>query len=792
MGKTARVAASLSLAASLLATASCAHHSAGPVGPGRAVAGEAAKLGAVAYEDDFLEGRLIFQALPAGAPERLALRAKLLHYLLDPVLALKPAVLKREVTELEDDDVYDEMFESFRDALGLYDPSELWSQPARISADEARLLRPAAEMVESIFAPRGGDQQVALALATLATLSPDDRETQARLDQVLRWTDEASLYGDRNALRRSSSAVDVLESALGDWPAPVVVRRLDTLYADRQRQFSSVLRRPVGGDAARRALGDLLIAHGEEMQRSVVSMAGAYLRAGLIGEAATRTARMAGNAGDDPELRALLTAAARPGASAADTLALARRFLPRVDVLGGTATDAPDPVVAYRVLEAGLVRHPDDPELLILSAHVARLLSSFFVAIRHLEEAEAVLEHTSGSKELQAKVSAELIELYFLRLRLRLDPERDAPAFAEADSLRRQFAATRQRFSGTDLKVRDADIDFEVARSYVNTGQIDRAEPLFLRAREEGEPRAEVTVEIANLAAKRGDPRRAIQIIRDGLDAMRGESGAHDTIGSVEGRARLERLLGDSYDAVGERESAAAAWRGALIGWERLMVEYLRRKSLTEAAEASVEVGRLLYVLGRHGEALQKFDEAIEADSDRDQSYIDAVAFLVQHGETDAAASIYHRALARPTRAVSEYVKVYTSLWVLDLSRRTNKVPDPKAEAYLSTLDMRHGDLRPRRGAAWYHQLARYEVGKLSYQQVLGTADTSGKRAEIYFYESMRRLADGKADDAHQLWQKVVDTRMFSFFEFDMASRYLRVGAPTAAPPPAPATAETI
>ena len=43
----------------------------------------------------------------------------------------------------------------------------------------------------------------------------------------------------------------------------------------------------------------------------------------------------------------------------------------------------------------------------------------------------------------------------------------------------------------------------------------------------------------------------------------------------------------------------------------------------------------------------------------------------------------------------------------------------------------------------------------------------------------MRRLAQGKTDDAHQLWQKVVDTKMFSFFEFDMASRYLRLGAPT-------------
>jgi tetratricopeptide (TPR) repeat protein len=781
-----------SLGASLAGAAGCAHQGPpAPGGPGRALAGEAVRIGAITYEDDFLEARLIFQALPTAAPERVALRAKLLHYLLDPVLALKPAQLKREVQDLEADDVYDVIFESFRDALSLYEPSELWSQPARISPAERRLLQPAAEMVVSIFSPRGGDQQVTLGLAALATLTPESRDVQQQLEQVLSWTDEASTLGDRGGPRHNGSAVDALESALGDWPSPMVVRRLDALYTERQQRFSSVLRRPVGGDAARRALGDLLLAHGEEMQRSVTSMAAAYLRAGLVGEAATRTARMAGNAGDDPELRALLTAAAAPNATAADSLALARRFLPRVEVLGGTATDAPDPVVAFRVLEVGLVRHPSDPELLILSGHVARLLSSYFLAIRRLEEAQAVLEHTPGAAELQGKISAELIELYFLRLRLRLDPERDAPAFAEADVLRQRFAETRQRFASADLKIRDSDIDFEVARSYVNAGQIDRAEPLFIRARDEGEPKAEVTIELANLAAKRGDPRRAAQILRDGIDQLRGRTSGKETIGSVEGRARLERLLGDSYDAVGERESAAASWRSSLIGWERLMVEYLRRKSLTESAEATVEVGRLLYLLGRHGEALQKFDEALEQDGDRDQTYIDEVAFLVQSGETDAALSVYHRALARPGRAVSEYVKVYTSLWILDLSRRTTKVADPKAEAYLGSLDQRHGELRPHRGAVWYRLLARYAVGKITYEQALAAADTAGKRAEIYFYEGMRRLADGKADDAHQLWQKVIDTRMFSFFEFDMASRYLRVGAPTSPAPP-PTTAETI
>jgi len=37
----------------------------------------------------------------------------------------------------------------------------------------------------------------------------------------------------------------------------------------------------------------------------------------------------------------------------------------------------------------------------------------------------------------------------------------------------------------------------------------------------------------------------------------------------------------------------------------------------------------------------------------------------------------------------------------------------------------------------------------------------------------------------------VIDTRMFSFFEFDMASRYLRVGAPTS-PQVRPTASETI
>src|SRR3954466_12085130 len=136
----------LAALASLLSTAAgslagCAHHQPpAPAGPAREFQSQAARIGRVAYEDDFQEACLVFQALPPGAAERATLREKLLHYLLDPVLALNPDQLRREARDLENDDAYDRIFESFRDALGLYDPSELWASPPHVSPGEQALL----------------------------------------------------------------------------------------------------------------------------------------------------------------------------------------------------------------------------------------------------------------------------------------------------------------------------------------------------------------------------------------------------------------------------------------------------------------------------------------------------------------------------------------------------------------------------------------------------------------------------------------------------------------------------
>src|SRR6185436_19840212 len=186
------------------------------------------------------------------------------------------------------------------------------------------------------------------------------------------------------------------------------------------------------------------------------------------------------------------------------------------------------------------------------------------------------------------------------------------------------------------------------------------------------------------------------------LDNHERNAPAEETIPFVEAQSKLARALGDTYEVAGRMDDARRSWRQAARGWERLMVEQPRRKNLGASSEATFEVGRLYYLLGRCSDGIQKFNEAIEQNEGCDQTYIDTLAFLVQHNKNEAALDIYRRVLTKPTRTVSEYVKVYASLWILDITRRGTKSPDPTAEAFLRSLDARRLHLRPARAAAWY------------------------------------------------------------------------------------------
>ena len=231
---------------------------------------------------------------------------------------------------------------------------------------------------------------------------------------------------------------------------------------------------------------------------------------------------------------------------------------------------------------------------------------------------------------------------------------------------------------------------------------------------------------------------------------------------------------------------AEAAWRSALIGWERLMIEHLRRKNLGESAEAAVEVGPPALPAGppRRGAAEVRRGDRGGRRSRSDVHRRGRLPRPARRDRRRRSASTTARCRARAARCRSTSRSTRRcGCWTCRGARAS--WPTPKAEAYLRTLDRRHGDLRPRRGAAWYHLLARYAVGQMTYEQMLAAADTTGKRAEIYFYEGMRRLGDGKSDDAHQLWQKVDRHAHVLVLRVRHGVALPARAAPTPPPPPA-------
>jgi len=752
---------------------------------------EAASLAPILNEEDFVEARFLYQALPQESEDQARLRLKMVEYLLGPLTTLDAQRLRRAPGILGSDDDFDRIYDSFRDALELYPATLLWRpEGLRISEQERNLLGSSGRLIVGAYSPRGNELPVATGLFVLQTLEPHNSEWVARLEQVFAWLDtETQLAVGTPGPRTLPTTADILDGVAAVWPSPVVIDRVAGLVAQRQQRLSNILHWPSGtGSGGHGMLSELLL-DSESLSALAVSATALYLRCGQMGRAAQAAATFADKPGDDPDLRKLLAAVNQASASPADYLALARRFLPRGELLLGTSADRIDPAATAEVLRHGLLLFPNDADMLVLASRVARLAPAPLLALRYLDEALAVLKRQNAGADKIANLSSERMDLAFLRLRSRIDPDHIQPSLREADTLRSQLAQNVLQFGATHVKLKEADIDLAMARGLVDAGNLDQAEPLLFRAQRESPNDREVTLQIATLACKRGRPEQAASLLRATLDSMQRDAPPEETVSFVEEQSRLAYTLGAAYEVIGEMDDARKAWRLAVRGWERLLIEQLRRKNLGSSAGAYFEVGRLYYLLGRREDGLRKFDEAIEQDEGRDQSYIDAIAFLVQRGDAEPALDIYRRAISKSNRVVSEYVKVYASLWILDITRRRTDAPDAAALAYLRTLDTRQVELRPPRAAAWYRDLVRYALGRISYDRLLGMADTPGKRAEIFFYEAMRRLAEGKSNDAHALWSKVIETNMASFFEYEMASRYLRTGAPTH---PVPASGETI
>jgi tetratricopeptide (TPR) repeat protein len=689
-------------------------------------------------EEDVAEARSVYGGIPVGAPERASYRAMLLEHDLERIARAQ----RRGKAEAA--------FAAFSDALALWDAAEL-----RAPVAEPRLAQ-AARATVNTWSKRGAEREVLTGLHALLTLSGNDRVVAAEIDGIHTWLDDAGRADPPGT--RSQRLIDAYEAIVRVWPTPAAVDRLHQLYLARQVAVSRGVRGGFGSPGGG-GVREMLAAHASFM-RTGYNLARLYLRVDQPERALEALKSLAGQPGEDPELLPLLEKATGKEVTAQDALAVARQ-------MGLAATQrgpggppeerTADLDAALRVCRDVVARFPQEIMGYLCAGEMAYHTQRRGLAIR-------IFEGAQGYDPSRREPYDALSILYYQRFRGRLSEEALQDAKGEVANLEKLHQEVRKRWPDQPLQPPLAASYLELGRGYYNFGRVDEALGLYDKSLKL-EPLAEAYEQIGLTHLKLGDHAKAIQAFERAAGMAPADGPRKRTWES-----RLQRLVGDAHDLAGRADAARRAWRAALSGWDEVLQTTTPRDD--RLAEALVERGRLLVLLGDPAEGLRSFDRAIETDVGRAESYVDAMAFLVPRGYLAQAAAIFRRAAARSDAEISEYFKAYAALWIIDLARLRKQPPDDIALAYLDSLD----------GPRWYVLLGRFALGRATRADLEPKADAPGKRCELLFYEAMRLLAAGDRPAATELWKKVVATGMLGYFEYDMAAHYLRHGPPPAAP----------
>jgi tetratricopeptide (TPR) repeat protein len=684
-------------------------------------------------EDEYTAARADYEPLDTRDAARPGRRAGLESFLLS------------EIAKASEGGHLEEAFEHLKDLFTLYDAVEL-----RGRVDDPRLLE-ALSKLQPVFSRRGAHEEVLASLIAEHSLAPDARRAgvEKRYREVAGWMVESA---DQRAEGRERLIED-LESVARIWPSPFLVKELTALYFDRQKAPSQpglFNRRQRSGMDIR----ELIAASGKPTL--AYDLATLYLRVSDLNEAVAQLRKLSGQPGDEPEVRQLLEKAAAPNATVSDYLGL-------MQLLRQPGHDDRD--VALRICRDAARRFPDAAEPHLRAGQLALSMatqgqspkpSMLGVAVSQTEVATRLDAGNAEPWEL-------LAALYQLRLGQIVSDENMKVADLEA-SLKKveQFHADAQKkFPSKKLSPSMADALLEVGQGYYNIGRLAEA-VTYLDRSLAMQPSSRAYQLKAEIKLKKGDGPQAAALFQQAIELPKSDKGE-----ALFWRAKLRRELADAYDLGGKPTDAAQTRQAAIADWDTLIGYGLVPEAL---AEAGLEKAKLFYSQGDRDGALESLEKAIDAAPDRGATYADAIAFLIARGELDEALDAYHRALGR--NEVTDYLKVYCSLWIVDLAKRAKQPEDPLATAYLQSTD----------GAKWYDDLARWATGRESETKLLERADTPARKAESSFYRGMRAFHDGKTDEARALWKQVLDTDMMAFFEYDMAAFYLKLGGAPAKP----------
>lgn len=662
----------------------------------------------------------------------------------------------------------EEAYSEFTRGLSIVDPAEL-QDPRR--APPVPQLLPLAEQLDRVFSRRGAHPEVVTAMMVEQSLRPGNPELQRRYRELTSWLSGQSDQM-QNLMRgrgRSFSALlaeppatlaSDLEQTYRVWPAALVRTQLSEIYnAEAANHYAGTkgnsreFLQSLSASLRRKGL----------LNGPAFKLARLYLRVSRPQEAVAAIKKLSRLSGEEGQFLALLEETlAAPVAKNPDSEA--DKMLAAVKMALGMAQNAEDADVSLQVCRDVARRAPTLAPAELCVGELAIALERKGLAVRAFERARTL---TPTERRIWEKLGM----LYVDHLSDLVSDEQTAELQGALSSVEAFYERMRKQFADSDPGISMALALAEVGRGYYNAGRIEEAQRYLTRS-VELHPNAAALELSGVMALRRGDYQLAVATL-ERARAVHVAAPQFDAVNKSFFAARVGRQIAEALDQTPAGARAAAdARRQSLKAFDQLLIA--ARLPPERVAEVEIERGKLYYQAGERESALEALRRAADAlPSDEEgraagQQYVELVAFLVQRGELEAALETYHRALSHSH--LSQSMKVYCSLWVNDLLVRAGQVPDPLAMAFLQSVP----------SGKWPADLARWAVGQLTEGELVQRADTPGRLAEANFYLAMAHLRAADRPGAEALWRKVVDSNMMGFFEYEMASSFLkRRAAPT-------------
>jgi tetratricopeptide (TPR) repeat protein len=664
----------------------------------------------------FAELARAYRKLDPDDPQRGPVRSRLVRYL------LKDAEHAQAANE------YDAAVERLAKIAELYRPEELKQGLLPEMLPLANYLRKEGEK-------RGDEARVLSALWIQSALRPDDPEPREQYRLLRAFGDEARESLGVN--EHFTGLIEVLAEHARLTPAPEVLSALADLYIERRARLLS---RGRGDEASGRPAEITMQEYRERstvVHRAPFDVAAVYLVHAEFRNASERLRKLETVDGLEPRLRALVDAVADDRGEAAEALL----------ALYVSYAEFEQRDVARALCSYAVRRFPTDPRF-------PRCLGS--LAAVEDDYAEAVADYADAIKLApdERALYDEALEVLANLMRGEMfdnDPSDTRSLASQAVTL---LDERMKRWPDVPPPVALEELELAVGLAEMNAGNAQEARNHFETSLKKRET-TRALVQLGQLEAKLGLYNEALVQLRKALE----KTSKRDTE-QLRLRAQIVEQMGDVQRALGQQGEAKTSYGEALLLWD---ASVRANEDAAQRAFGHIRRGVLLSRLGRHGDALTAFEQAMQAASDNRETYAQILAHLVvSTPEPELADAILRRAQRQLT--LEPEWRSYFSLWVKVVYARAEQPAPPELEKLLVRLG---------RSDAWWGYLARFGAGLMDYAELTRMAKTRGERTEADFYEGVRRVGAGDIAGARSLLHKVLDSMMVGFYEFQMAQELL-------------------